>query len=728
MFGGNLLAPVVELTTVKLDHLAAVAADQVVVMAMTARPIGELSVRSADRIDVSLFGQPIEIAVDGREADRIELAVQLLRGQRFVALAQRRDDRGLLLGASCRRLTDNDSRFYYSCPSMMALIETFDTPFAQKALVAVLLVAAIGAAIGPMVVLRELQFFTHSVGSGAYPAIVMSFVVGIAATVGALVGAIVFAALVALIVRRAPAEGGGSGVDRRDAAIGVSIAAALALGAVLASTVGARDGRLAVPAEGLLFGSVLTVDAAALTVLAIVAILVVALSWLLGERWLATGFDPSSNTRSPFAEATLFAAIAIAVGASLPVTGALLAPALLVLPAATARVITSRVKTLVPATLAIAILEGVFGLYLALTFDLPTGAAIATLAGGTFVLAAVVSLVRRAPTVRAVAAASLLLVALVAAGCGSSEPANDEGEGTVRVVATTPQVADIVRHVGEDAIELDTILSPGTDAHGFEPRASDLAKLSDADVIFASGGDLDSWIAAAAKASGTDAETVTLSDHVRLIAGGHSHDEEHAEDDEDHAEDDHAEEDHAEEGFNAHWYLDPANVATATQTVRDELVKVSPPARETFRANADAYILEAEESGRFVRACVKKLPEDDRAVVTGHDDFAYLADASGIEVAAQLTDSGESEPSAKDVQNAVSEGREHDARSVVVSRGEVTQLARRVAESLDVPLLELYADSLATDNRAATLLGAVNYNVSAIAAAADKSIDCEGRL
>lgn len=717
VLGCHLLAPVVELTTVQLDHFAAVAADQVVVMAMTARPIGELSVRSANRIDLSLFGQPIEIAVDGREADRVEPAVQLLRGQRFVALPQLRDDRGLLLGASCRRLTDNDSRFYYSCASMMALIETFETPFAQKALVAVLLVAAIGAAIGPMVVLRELQFFTHSVGSGAYPAIVLSFVVGVAATVGALVGAVVFAALIALIVRRAPAAGAGTGVDRRDAAIGVSIAAALALGAVLASTVGARDGRLAVPAEGLLFGSVLTVDAAALLVLAVATVIVVALFWLLAERWLATGFDPSSSTRSPLAEAALFATIAIAVGASLPVTGALLAPALLVLPAATARVMTNRINTLVPTTLAIAILEGVFGLYLALTFDLPTGAAIATFAGGVFVFAAAASLLRRAPAVRAVAAAALLLVALFAAGCGSSESASSTDEDTVRVVATTPQVADIVRHVGEDAIELDTILSPGTDAHGFEPRASDLAKLSDADVIFASGGDLDSWIAAAAKASGTDAETVTLSDHVRLIAGGHGHDEDHAE-----------EEGHAEEGFNAHWYLDPANVATATQTVRDELVKVSPPARETFRANADAYILEAEESGRFIRACVKKLPEADRAVVTGHDDFAYLADASGIEVAAQLTDSGESEPSARDVQDAVAEGREHDARSVVVSRGEVTQLAKRVAESLDVPLLELYADSLATDNRAATLLGAVNYNVSAIAASADRNVDCEGRL
>lgn len=574
---------------------------------------------------------------------------------------------------------------------MLALIETFDAPFAQRALAAVLLVALLGAAIGPAVVLRELQFFTHSVGSGAYPAIVLSFVAGVAVATGALVGAVVFAALIALVGRRSA---------RRDAAIGVCIAAALALGAVLASTVGAHDGRLSVSAEGLLFGSVLTVDGAALTALAVVTLLAVAASWLLGERWLAAAFDPSSGARNGVAEAALYVAIAISVGASLPVTGALLAPALLVLPASTARIFTDRVNTLVPATLALATIEGVFGLYLALSLDLPTGAAIAALAGGVFVVCALASQLRRVPAARAAAPAALLAVALFAAGCGSSgNSASGNDEEAVRVVATTSQVADIVRHVGGNAIELDTIIGAGGDSHDFEPRASDLAALADADVIFASGGDVDSWIAPAAKASGTDADVVTLSDHVRLIGGD------------------------SDTGFNAHWYLDPGNVATATQEVRDELVKAAPDVRETLRANADSFIIEAEESGSFIRACVKRLPEDARAIVTGHDDFDYLAAASGIEIAARLTDSGQSEPSARDVQDAVAAGQKSNARSVVVSQGEASQLAERVAESLDVPLLELYADSLGR-GRAATLLGSINHDVSEIARAADSGVDC----
>jgi acetolactate synthase-1/2/3 large subunit len=121
---------------------------------------------------------------------------------------------------------------------------------------------------------------------------------------------------------------------------------------------------------------------------------------VLGDRWLATGFDPAAaralGLRSPLPDLVLLALVALAGVAVVAAVGALLATALLVVPAATTRLVCHRLGPWQLATAALAGAQGVAGLWLSVQLDVPPGPAVAVTAGAVFALVALA----RAPRLR----------------------------------------------------------------------------------------------------------------------------------------------------------------------------------------------------------------------------------------------------------------------------------------------------------------------------------------
>jgi ABC-type Zn uptake system ZnuABC Zn-binding protein ZnuA/ABC-type Mn2+/Zn2+ transport system permease subunit len=573
-------------------------------------------------------------------------------------------------------------------------IELLQAPYAQRALIVVLLLAVVSAAVGWAIILRDLPFFTHAVGAGAYPVLVLGAILGGSIALTALLGAAAFAVVLSIATGSFGRPGRRSDPGRRDAVVGLVVVAALAIGAVLAQ---GRGGAAGASPEALLFGSLLAVTGESLAVILVATLVTVLVAWALFGRWLTAGFDPplAGQAGTAGSEFLLLLVVALAVGAALPVAGSLLAGALLIVPAASVRLFTERANQLPGWTLLLAAVEGTVGLYLSLSFDLPTGATIAAVAGAVFFGAAGLRTLRDSRiNGRAIMAPALLAIALFAlGGCGGSGQRSATDDSPLRVVATTPQVADIIRQVGGGAVELTTLLPSGADPHDFEPRPSALAALSKADVIFRSGGEIDAWLAPALSSSGTQIKPVDLSRSAVLLKAPGS------------------------DAINPHWYLAPANVALAAQKARDELIKADPPARETFRAAADRYLAQVETAGSALKRCAGRLASNQRTLLAGHDDFDYFAEAFGFEIAARLTPTGHGEPSARELQATVDAARKADVRALVASRGEVSQLEREVAKKLSIPLLALYSDNLTTGDDGSTLLGAIGYDVDRIARA-----------
>jgi manganese/iron transport system permease protein len=258
------------------------------------------------------------------------------------------------------------------------LTDPLSAPFMQRAVLAVLLLAVAGGLLGTWIVLRRLAFFTHAVGSATFPGLVVAGPWGVAAPLAALGAALGFAGLLSRLTR----------TTATDAATGLLLAAALALGSVLASDVYPAGTGV----DRLLFGTLLGLGDRDLWLAGAAAVAALAATAALARTWLATGFDPAAapalGVRAARGDWLLLALLAATVVAALPAVGSLLVATLLVVPAATARLLTGSVARMLGAAVALAAAEGVAGLLLAYHLDLPPGPAIAVTGGAVFAVAA----------------------------------------------------------------------------------------------------------------------------------------------------------------------------------------------------------------------------------------------------------------------------------------------------------------------------------------------------
>src|SRR5690606_6380886 len=136
------------------------------------------------------------------------------------------------------------------------------------------------------------------------------------------------------------------------------LVACLAGGVILASDVFGSAANV----DSLLFGSLLLVDTTDIVFAAVAAALAALATLVLGSRWLASGFDPASagalGLRSRVPDAVLLVLVAVTAVAALSAVGALLAAALLVVPAVTTRLLVDRLAVWQLSTVVLAAVEG----------------------------------------------------------------------------------------------------------------------------------------------------------------------------------------------------------------------------------------------------------------------------------------------------------------------------------------------------------------------------------
>ena len=262
-------------------------------------------------------------------------------------------------------------------------------PYIQRGIVEMLLLAVLAGVLGSWVVLRRLPFFTHAVGTATFPGLVVAGPWGVPAQLTALVCAVGFGGVLERVQRTRRID--------PDAAIGLLLVAALAIGVVLASDVyhsGAGVDRL-------LFGSLIALTPLDLWLTAAAAAAALLVDAALRRHWLATGFDPdgarAAGVRTAAADRVLLIALAVAVVVALDAVGALLVTVVLTVPAATVRLFEPALRTQQLATMALAAVEGLAAIVLADAFNVGPGPTLAVLGALGYGVAAVAA--RRAGAV-----------------------------------------------------------------------------------------------------------------------------------------------------------------------------------------------------------------------------------------------------------------------------------------------------------------------------------------
>jgi zinc/manganese transport system substrate-binding protein len=556
------------------------------------------------------------------------------------------------------------------------VLAPFHYAFVQRGLVEVLLLSIPAGILGTWIVLRGLAFFSHAVGTAAFPGLVVAAGLGWPAPAGAALAATAYTFGVEGLASRRESD--------REALTGLTLVGALALGVVLASDVFHSGANV----ETLLFGSLLLVGPHDVRLAAIAAALSLALTVILGRRWLATGFEPqtarSLGVRAALLDTVLLAAIAFAVVAALSAVGALLAAALYVVPAATTRLWFRRLAAWQAASVALAAAEGVVGLWLSVELNAPPGAAIAVLAGGVFAVAALARL----------GTPLALLAVVLAAGCGSSSSRSE-----LRVVATTTQIGDWTRAVGGGDVTVHQILQPNTDPHEYEPRPQDVEATAGAKVVFENGDELDHWMAKVVEQAGGKPRVVVLGERVPVRRPGEASGPEASR-------------------FDPHWWHDPRNAEAAVRVIRNTLTAADPAHRAAYARRAAAYLRRLRALDTRLGACFARLPRTERKLVTDHDAFGYFAHRYGLDVVGAVIPSQttQAQPSAGATAKLIRLIRREHVRAVFPESSLNRRLADTIArETGATSSFTLYGDTLGpAGSAAATYLGMEQANADAI--------------
>lgn len=254
-----------------------------------------------------------------------------------------------------------------------------DLRFLAKALVVAVASSLVCGIVGSHVVLRGMAFIGDAVAHAVFPGLAIAFVLNGSLVLGGAIAGVITSVLVAVVSQNRRLK--------EDSVIGILFAAAFALGIVVISRAPGYAGSL----QQFLFGSITGIpDSDVLTVLIGGAVIIVVLL-LLNKEFVAVGLDRESaralGLRVFTLDLVLYVLVTLAVVLSVQTIGNVLVLALLVTPAATARLLTDRLGVMMLLAPVFGAVSALIGLYLSWSIDLPVGGTIVLVATGLFVAA-----------------------------------------------------------------------------------------------------------------------------------------------------------------------------------------------------------------------------------------------------------------------------------------------------------------------------------------------------
>lgn len=262
----------------------------------------------------------------------------------------------------------------------------WETGIVARAAIALIIAGVVSGAVGMIVLLRGLAFTTDAYAHTVFPGVVLAAAAGTSLMAGGLVAAIAAGLGIAIVARHSTTS--------HETAIAVIYTGLFAVGAILLAELGPFDRSV----ESILFGSVLGTSERDLVILGTTAALALAVLAVIRRPLIATTFDrrfaASEGTPAAVIDAVVLVVLAVVVVILTQTIGNMLAIALLITPALTARHLTRRLATGIAAATGIGAVTALGGLYLSYHASLATGPSVVIVTTGTLVIVAAIARAR----------------------------------------------------------------------------------------------------------------------------------------------------------------------------------------------------------------------------------------------------------------------------------------------------------------------------------------------
>ena len=279
----------------------------------------------------------------------------------------------------------------------------------------------------------------------------------------------------------------------------------------------------------------------------------------------------------------------------------------------------------------------------------------------------------------------------------------DVQDRPIRVVTTIGMIADLVKNIGGERVEVTSLMGTGVDPHLYKASAGAVNLISQADLILYNGLHLEAGMSGVLerlsdqKPSQVVAVTKNI-DRSKLTAPPEF-----------------------AGAYDPHVWFDVTLWTNVAETIRDTLTKLMPSAEERFQTQAEKYMLQLKDLDIYVKEKAKQIETSKRVLVTAHDAFGYFGHAYGFEVRALQGISTATEAGTADVRNLAQFIADRKIPAIFVESSVPRQSIEAVqaavqARGFEVKIGgELFSDAMGNPHtEEGTYIGMVRHNIDTI--------------
>ena len=279
--------------------------------------------------------------------------------------------------------------------------------------------------------------------------------------------------------------------------------------------------------------------------------------------------------------------------------------------------------------------------------------------------------------------------------------AETEGEKEGIVVATTGQIADAIKEISGDHLQVSALMGPGVDPHLYKATQSDLSKLDKAEVIFYNGLHLEGQMLDIFEQMAKDKTVLAVGetlDEKQLLASDTDamlHD--------------------------PHIWFDIELWKGVVKAISTQLQEEYPEFKVDFQTNEAAYLKKLDDLQSYAEKRVNEIPQQQRILVTAHDAFNYFGRSQGFEVRGLQGLSTDSEYGVKDVQEMVDFLVENKIKALFIESSVSDKAMKAVIEGAkekghDIVIGgELFSDAMGAEGTTeGTYIGMYQHNIDTI--------------
>ena len=267
----------------------------------------------------------------------------------------------------------------------------------------------------------------------------------------------------------------------------------------------------------------------------------------------------------------------------------------------------------------------------------------------------------------------LILVLALLSACQTTVQVEDKPQ---IMVSLFPQY-DIIRQIAQDKVDVELFLPAGSEPHSYEPSASILMKIVEADLFVYSSDELEPWVKRLVEGNASeDLIVLDASNGITLLEADHGHEGE--------------DEDEEELAFDPHYWLDPQNMIIMSESIRDALIEIDPENEAFYIENANSYIASLKEldsnwQDLFDRAQLNQI------IYGGHFAFGYLSHRFGLEILSPYSGyAPDAEPSAQALAGLMDVLAEKEINVIFYEELIDPRVARIIAEQAKVKIEVLH--------------------------------------